>query len=110
MRNKTKDVPENKKRFKDVKKEKPPLKSSLSGKNKDEKKKSKETGKSKSGLKDSAVPGKRAAGPQNIENAEKYQNMLRNIHDGCFELDLAGNLTFFNESVSRILGYSQEEL
>ena len=110
MRNKTKAVPENKKRFKDVKKETPPLKSSLSGKNKDEKKKSKETGKSKSGLKDSAVPRKRAAGPQNIENAEKYQNMLRNIHDGCFELDLAGNLTFFNESVSRILGYSQEEL
>jgi len=110
MRNKTKAVPENKKQFKDVKKETPPLKSSLSGKNKDENKKSKETGKSKSVLKDSAVQPKRAVESQNSENAEKYQNILRNIHDGCFELDLDGNLTFFNESVSRILGYSQEEL
>jgi diguanylate cyclase (GGDEF)-like protein/PAS domain S-box-containing protein len=110
MRNKTKAVPENKKQFKSVKKETPPPKSSLSVKNKDEKKKFKEMGKSKSELKESAALKKRAAGPQNSENAEKYQNILRNIHDGCFELDLAGNLTFFNESVSRILGYSQEEL
>ncbi|MGA9111614.1 MAG: PAS domain S-box protein, partial [Smithella sp.] len=110
MRNKTKAVPENKKQFKDVKKETPALKLSLSAKNKDEKKISKETDKSKSGLKDSAVQIKHTAGPQNSEHMEKYQNILRNIHDGCFELDLAGNFTFFNESVSRILGYSQEEL
>ncbi|MGA2553895.1 MAG: PAS domain S-box protein [Smithella sp.] len=110
MRNKTKAVPENTKQFKSVNKETPPPKSSLSGNNKDKKKKSEKTGISKSGLKDSAVPKKLAAGPQHSEDAEKYQNILRNIHDGCFELDLAGNLTFFNESVSRILGYSQEEL
>jgi diguanylate cyclase (GGDEF)-like protein/PAS domain S-box-containing protein len=110
MRNKTKALTENRKQFKSVDKETPPPKSSLSEKSKDEKKKSEETGKSKSGLKDFAVPGKRAAGPQHTEDAEKYQNILRNMHDGCFELDLAGNFTFFNESVSRILGYSQEEL
>jgi len=45
-----------------------------------------------------------------LENAEKYQNFLKNIHDGWFELDLAGNFTFFNDSACRILGYSKKEL
>jgi PAS domain S-box-containing protein len=45
-----------------------------------------------------------------LENAEKYQNFLKNINDGCFELDLAGNFTFFNDSACRILGYSKKEL
>jgi PAS domain S-box-containing protein len=48
--------------------------------------------------------------PQNIENEEKYQNFLKNIHDGCFELDLAGNIIFFNDSICRIVGYSSDEL
>ncbi len=45
-----------------------------------------------------------------IEKEERYRDILENIHDGCFELDLAGNFTFFNNSVCRILGYSSEEL
>lgn len=44
------------------------------------------------------------------EKKERYRNILENIHDGCFELDLAGNFTFFNESICRILGYSGDEL
>jgi PAS domain S-box-containing protein len=53
---------------------------------------------------------KHAASLQDSENAERYQNILRNIHDGCFEVDLGGNFTFFNDSVCRVLGYSREEL
>jgi len=43
-------------------------------------------------------------------NAERYRDFIENIQDGCFELDLAGNFTFFNSSICRILGYSREEM
>ena len=41
---------------------------------------------------------------------EKYRTILENIEDGYYEVDLAGNFTFFNDSMCRILGYSQEEM
>lgn len=41
---------------------------------------------------------------------EKYRNILENIEDGYFELDLDGNLTFFNNSLCKIIGHSREEL
>jgi PAS domain S-box-containing protein/putative nucleotidyltransferase with HDIG domain len=73
------------------------------------KKKSDELHKNKTGYQDTANMDKRVEESQ-LESAEKYQNILKNIHDGCFELDLAGNFTFFNDSVCRILGYSRKEL
>ena len=44
------------------------------------------------------------------ESEEKYRNILKNIEDGYFEVDIAGNFTFFNESLGKILGYSKDEL
>ncbi len=44
------------------------------------------------------------------QSEEKYRNILENIEDGYYEVDLAGNLTFFNDSVCRISGYAREEL
>jgi len=41
---------------------------------------------------------------------EKYKNILESIDEGYFEVDLAGNLTFFNDSLCRITGYGREEL
>jgi PAS domain S-box-containing protein len=41
---------------------------------------------------------------------EKYWSILNNIEGLYYEVDLAGNLTFFNDSMTRILGYSREEL
>jgi two-component system cell cycle sensor histidine kinase/response regulator CckA len=41
---------------------------------------------------------------------EKYRTILENIEEGYYEVDTAGNFTFVNDSVSRILGYSKEEL
>jgi diguanylate cyclase (GGDEF)-like protein/PAS domain S-box-containing protein len=41
---------------------------------------------------------------------EKYRSILENIQEGYFEVDLAGNFTFLNDSVCRVLGYSREEL
>jgi PAS domain S-box-containing protein len=44
------------------------------------------------------------------ENEEKYQNILENMQEGYFEVDLAGNYIFFNDSLCRIHGYPREEL
>jgi diguanylate cyclase (GGDEF)-like protein/PAS domain S-box-containing protein len=41
---------------------------------------------------------------------EKHRNIIDNIQDGYFEVDLAGNYTFFNESLCAIYGSTKEEL
>jgi len=41
---------------------------------------------------------------------EKYRNILENVEEGYFEVDIAGNFTFFNDSLSRLLGYSRDEM
>ena len=47
-----------------------------------------------------------------IENARLFElaTTLENVRDGYFEIDLAGNYTFFNNAVCEIHGYSKEEL
>jgi len=44
-----------------------------------------------------------------VESEKKYRNILENIEDGYFEVDIAGNITFSNESTCRIIGYSAHE-
>ena len=44
------------------------------------------------------------------KSEEKYLNILENIEDGYYEADLAGNFTFFNQSICHIWGYTKEEL
>jgi len=44
------------------------------------------------------------------ESEEKYRNILANIEEGYFEVDLAGNLIFFNEASCKLIGYPAEEL
>ncbi|MBC8177257.1 MAG: PAS domain S-box protein [Deltaproteobacteria bacterium] len=44
------------------------------------------------------------------QSEEKYRTILESIEDGYFELDLSGNLSFFNDSMCRILGYPKNEL
>ena len=41
---------------------------------------------------------------------EKYRTIIENIEEGFLETDLSGNFTFFNNSICKILGYSNEEL
>ncbi len=41
---------------------------------------------------------------------KRYQTILEGIEDGYYESDLEGNLTFFNDSLCRILGYPRNEL
>ncbi|MGZ3580369.1 MAG: PAS domain S-box protein [Syntrophales bacterium] len=44
------------------------------------------------------------------QSEEKYRTIIENIQDGYFEVDLAGNLTFFNDTTCRHFGYTAEEL
>ncbi len=44
------------------------------------------------------------------ESEEKYRTILETIEEGYYEVDLAGNFTFFNDSICKILGYSKDEL
>jgi diguanylate cyclase (GGDEF)-like protein/PAS domain S-box-containing protein len=66
--------------------------------------------KAKPGLKDTVCSKKHTVKPLNRKEAARYRSMIENIADGYFEVDLAGNFTFFNNAVCRTLGYSRREL
>ena len=42
------------------------------------------------------------------ESEEKYRTILESMEEGYYEVDLDGNLTFFNDSTARMLGYTKE--
>jgi len=44
------------------------------------------------------------------KSEERYRTILQGIEDGYYEVDIAGNLTFFNDSVCELLGYFREDL
>ncbi len=44
------------------------------------------------------------------ESEKKYRTILESITEGYYELDLAGNFTFFNDSTCKMLGYPRNEL
>jgi PAS domain S-box-containing protein len=44
------------------------------------------------------------------QSEEKYRTIIENIEEGYFEVDIAGNMRFFNDALRRILGYTREEL
>jgi PAS domain S-box-containing protein len=72
--------------------------------------KDKKNGKNKLVLKKDNSLKKNEAMSLNQEDIEKYRKFFDNIHDGCFETDLAGNIIFLNDSLCRLLGYSRKEL
>ncbi len=48
---------------------------------------------------------------ENLKRSEeKYRSILESIEEGYYEVDLAGNLTFYNDAICEITGYSREEL
>ncbi len=44
------------------------------------------------------------------QSEEKYRTILDNISEGYYEVDLKGNVTFYNESLSRLVGHKEENL
>ena len=52
-------------------------------------------------------------GERNMESQssdERYNVFIENINDGVYELDKHGKFSYFNESMAKILGYSEEEI
>jgi PAS domain S-box-containing protein len=44
------------------------------------------------------------------ESEKKYRTILENMADGYYEVDLAGNFTFFNNSMCEIIAYSPDKM
>jgi len=44
------------------------------------------------------------------QSEERYRTILEDILEGCYETDIQGNLTFFNNSFCKIIGYPAQEL
>jgi PAS domain S-box-containing protein len=44
------------------------------------------------------------------KSEEKYRRILEEIEDGYYEVDLAGNFIFFNDSMCRLIGYTRKEM
>jgi PAS domain S-box-containing protein len=42
------------------------------------------------------------------ESEKKYRTILESMEEGYYEVDLSGNLTFFNDSTARMLGYTKD--
>jgi PAS domain S-box-containing protein len=41
---------------------------------------------------------------------KEYENIINSLEDGYCEVDIAGNLTFFNDALCKIYGYARDEL
>jgi diguanylate cyclase (GGDEF)-like protein/PAS domain S-box-containing protein len=44
------------------------------------------------------------------QSEDKYKAILDGMDEGYYEVDLAGNLTFFNDALARALGYAPDDL
>ncbi len=44
------------------------------------------------------------------ESEKKYRTIVESVEESYYEVDLAGNLTFFNDSLCKSLGYPENEL
>jgi PAS domain S-box-containing protein len=44
------------------------------------------------------------------QSEERYRTLIEEMEEGYFEVDLAGNLAFFNDSFRKTMGYAREEL
>jgi len=43
------------------------------------------------------------------ESEERYRQILSSIEEGYYEVDLAGNIMFFNDALPKMIGYTREE-
>ena len=44
------------------------------------------------------------------KSEHRYRSILEDIEEGYFEVDLAGNFLFFNDSLCKMLGYPRDEM
>ncbi|HNY49054.1 MAG TPA: PAS domain S-box protein [Smithella sp.] len=70
--------------------------------------KSKKTAESKIAPKTPAT--KRAVNSTKGSNPDTYRDIIENLQEGIFEVDLAGHYTLLNKAVCRALGYTKKEV
>ncbi|MFX1374574.1 MAG: PAS domain S-box protein [Promethearchaeota archaeon] len=56
------------------------------------------------------ITERRIANQKLKESEEKYRGILENLKETYFEVDLDGNIIFFNDSFIDLIGYQREEL
>lgn len=56
------------------------------------------------------ITARRKAEKALLQSEEKYRTIIENIEDGCAELDLKGNFTYFNNAICEIHGYPRSKL
>jgi two-component system cell cycle sensor histidine kinase/response regulator CckA len=56
------------------------------------------------------ITGRKQAEETLRRSEERYRTILENIEEAYFEADLAGNFTFVNDVLCRLLGYTRQEL
>jgi len=44
------------------------------------------------------------------QSEDRYRTILESVEEGYFEVDIAGNFTFFNDAMCEILGYARDEM
>ena len=45
-----------------------------------------------------------------VQSEERYRSIIEDMHDGYYEMDLKGNLTFLNDALCKLHNRSREEL
>jgi len=56
------------------------------------------------------ITERRQAEEELKESEEKYRTILESIEEGYYEVNIAGNITFANDSLCTILGYPRDEI
>ena len=56
------------------------------------------------------ITERKSAEERMLQSEEKYRTVIENIQDGYYEVDCAGNFTFFNDTVAEIIGYTRKEI
>ncbi len=56
------------------------------------------------------ITERKSAEERMLQSEEKYRTIIENIQDGYYEVDCAGNFTFFNDTVAEIIGYNRNEI
>ena len=56
------------------------------------------------------ITERKSAEERMLQSEEKYRTVIDNIQDGYYEVDIAGNFTFYNDTAAEIIGYSRKEI
>ncbi|MDJ0882740.1 MAG: response regulator [Desulfobacterales bacterium] len=59
---------------------------------------------------DDLLKSRQAVEDKHRESEEKYRRILEEINDAFFEVDLNGDITFYNQALCRLVGYDEDQI